>query len=192
MVQFPRRDYEEIYRSRIWAYSDKPDPEFIRALVNVPRGVALDIAGGQGRHALALAALGFDVTLVDAAPAGLHQAGVAAGEKGLSVHLVQADIATYEPVRDAIVICAALFFHIPARKASLKIASRLGQALGSKSLLYLSMPGYTSDTAVFASELIAAAGLKEEWIVKHLVTKKERPRLTVARRNETRALGVKT
>lgn len=192
MVQFPRRDYEEIYRARIWAYGDKPDPEFIRALTNVPRGIALDIAGGQGRHALALAALGFDVTLVDAAPAGLHQAAVAAGEKGLAVHLVQSDLAKYEPVRDAIVICAALFFHIPARKTSLKVAERLGQALKRKGLLYLSMPGYTAETSAFAMELIAAAGLKEEWIVKHLVTRKERPRLPVPRRNETRALGVKS
>lgn len=191
MVQFPRRDYEEIYRARIWAYGDKPDPEFIRALVNVPRGVALDIAGGQGRHALALAALGFDVTLVDSAPAGLHQAGVAAEEKGLSVHLVQADIATYEPVRDVLVVCAGLFFHIPARRTSLKVAKRLGHALPRGGLLYLSLPGYTSETAAFASHLIAAAGLKEKWIVKHLVTKKERPRLSVPRRNETRALGVK-
>jgi len=191
VVQFPRRDYDEIYRGRIWAYGDKPDPDFIRALVTVRRGVALDIAGGQGRHALALAALGFDVTLVDSAPAGLHQAGVAAREGGLSINLVQADLATYEPVRDVTVVCAALFFHIPTRRMSIKIATRLGAALERGGLLYLSIPGYTSETRALATDVMAAAGLKEKWTVKHLVTRKERPRLPVSRRNETRALGLK-
>lgn len=186
-----RRDYGEIYRSRTWAYSDKPDPELIRALAGHPRGRAIDLGGGQGRHALALAALGFDVVLVDSAVEGLHQASDAAAERGLVLHIQHADAAKYQPEKGVQLIVAALFFHIPAHRTSLQIAERIGEALAPRGLFYFSMPGYHKENQAFAEEILDRSGCKTEWIVKHLVTKMERPRLSVPRRNETRALGRK-
>lgn len=183
------RDYEEAYRARLWAYGDKPDPDLIKALVGLPRGKALDLGAGQGRHALALSALGFDVTVVDTSAEGLHQATAAAEERGLPIHVLQGDAAKYEPDDVFRVVVASLFLHIPARRTSLQIAKRIGAALASNGLFYLSFPGYTKETQTLARDLIEAAGCAEEWIVKHLVTRKERPRLQVPRRNETRALG---
>ncbi|HVE75713.1 MAG TPA: methyltransferase domain-containing protein [Actinomycetota bacterium] len=185
------RKYEDIYRERAWAYGDKPDPDLIRALVNVPRDKALDLGGGQGRHALALSALGFDVTLVDNAPTALHQASEAAADKGLPLHTVQAELSAYEPPSGLQVCVAALLFHIPSKKTSLAIAGKIGGALARQGVFYLSMPGYTKESEAFAHELLDAAGCKSEWVMKHLVTKSERPRLPVPRRNETRALGIK-
>lgn len=187
-----QHDYEQIYTSRPWAYGDKPDPELIKALVGVPRGRALDVGGGQGRHAMALAELGFDVTVVDSAPTGLHQVAVAADERGVSIRTVQQDVSKYQPEAGLTVIVAALFFHIPAHKTSLKTAETLGAALATDGLLYISLPGFTPETETFARELIASSGCKEMFVVKHLVTKKERPRLPVPRRNETRALAVRS
>jgi trans-aconitate methyltransferase len=186
-----QRDYQQIYTSRPWAYGDKPDPELIKALVDVPRGKALDLGGGQGRHAMALAELGFDVTVVDSAPAGLHQVSIAADERSLSIRTVQHDASKYEPEGDLAVAVAALFFHIPAHKTSLRVAGSIGSALSSGGLFYLSLPGFSAETQTFVRELIDASGCKEVWVDKHLVTKKERPRLPVPRRNETRALAVK-
>lgn len=185
------RDYTEVYKSKTWAYGDKPDPELIKALVGVRRGRALDLGGGQGRHALALSALGFDVTLVDAIAEGLHQATAIAEERGLPLHTVSADAARYEPEPGFGLVVAGLFFHIPAYKTALKIAERIGNALLPEGLLYLSLPGFNKDNEALARDAILAAGCKQKWVVKHLVTKKERPMLSVARRNETRALGQK-
>ena len=189
MSSFEKRDYADIYRKKTWAYSDKPDPELIKALEGLPRGKAIDLAGGQGRHALALSALGFDVVLVDSVAEGLHQASAAAADRGLSLHTVHADAASYESDPDLALIVAGLFFHIPPRKTSLAIAKRMGEALRRRGLFYFSMPGYSKEQEEFAPELLEAAGCNTEWIVKHLVTRKERPRLHVPRRNEIRALG---
>jgi 2-polyprenyl-3-methyl-5-hydroxy-6-metoxy-1,4-benzoquinol methylase len=186
-----QRDYAEIYRSRSWAYSDKPDPELIRALVGIPRGRAVDLGGGQGRHALALAALGFNVALVDSVAEGLHQASAAADERGLPIEVIQSDAADYAPGGGIDLLVAALLFHLLSRRKSLKIAERVGQSLRPGGMVYVSVPGYTKETVSYLEELIDAAGCQKQWVVKHLVTKKERPRLQVSRRNEARALGRK-
>lgn len=182
------RDYAEIYKQRTWAYGDRPDPELIKALVGVPRGPAADLGGGQGRHALALSALGFDVTLVDSVPEGLHQASAIAEERGLPLHTVHSDAAHFEPENGQRVVVAALFLHIPARRTALKIAERMGGSLAPGGLFYMSFPGFTKVTQELARDLISAAGCQEQWVLKHLVTKKERPVLPVSRRNETRVL----
>ncbi|MDQ4148917.1 MAG: class I SAM-dependent methyltransferase [Actinomycetota bacterium] len=185
------RNYEEIYRGLPWAYGQKPDPELMEAVSGLARGRVVDLGGGQGRHALELAAAGFDVEVVDSARSGLDQLATEAADRGLDVRLTCSDLASYVPPRQVSLVVAALIFHIPPRWLSLQIAERVGGRLENGGLFYLSLPGYKAETAKFARELIASAGCVERWVVKHLVTKKDRPRLPVARRNETRALGVK-
>ena len=55
----------------------------------------LDVACGSGRHAVAAAALGAQVTAVDADPARLKAGRRYAEHKGLSVEWVQADLERY-------------------------------------------------------------------------------------------------
>jgi SAM-dependent methyltransferase len=59
-------------------------------------GAALDVAMGQGRNALALAALGWHVTGVDISEEGVHQARAAAAARGLGIDTVITDLATYD------------------------------------------------------------------------------------------------
>lgn len=186
-----RRDYDEIYRETTWAYSDKPDAELIKALTGEPRGKAVDLGGGQGRHALALTALGYEVTLVDSVAEGLHQAVAAGEERGLQIDVAHSDAAGYVPESDLVLVVAALLFHLPAHRKSLQIASRLGDALRPGGLLYISVPGFNDETKDLVPALLHAAGCRQEWLVNHLVTKEDRPRLQVPRRNEARALGRK-
>lgn len=56
------------------------------------KGRALDLAGGRGRHALWLARLGLDVTLVDVSGVGLELARKAAESAGLEVKTDQVDL----------------------------------------------------------------------------------------------------
>lgn len=184
------RDYDAIYSARPWAYSDKPDEELIRALHGRPRGRALDVAGGQGRHGLALATLGFDVTLIDSSATGLHQAASAAAAQDVHLNLIDTDVASFRDGAGFEVIVAALFFHIPARRRALEIATKLGSWLVPSGLFYFSMPGFDRERRRLAEDILEASGCQGE-IAKRLVTKAERPRLPVPRRNETRVVATK-
>lgn len=53
---------------------------------------ALDVAGGPGRHAIWLAELGYRVTLVDIAEAGLRIAGERAVQHGVELQTIQLDL----------------------------------------------------------------------------------------------------
>lgn len=70
---------------------------FLREIIDggnwqIPRGMALDIACGQGRNALFLAARGFMVTAVDFSSVALEQARRHAGEEARHVFWRQADL----------------------------------------------------------------------------------------------------
>ncbi len=59
-------------------------------------GRALDIATGKGRNALFLAEQGFTVDAIDISEVGLQQAQRHAEKQGLTLNLVQADLASFE------------------------------------------------------------------------------------------------
>lgn len=182
--------YEQLHRESRWAYGERPDAQLAEALAGLAPGRALDLAGGQGRHALFLALQGFDVELVDLSEEALAQAGEAAARLGVPLRTVRSNLAFYEPAGGLQAAVAALAFHVPARHASLAAAARLGDALNSGGLLYLSLPGFTDETQRLARELLEAAVCQGS-VVRHVVTREERPRLPVPRRNETRAVGLR-
>lgn len=184
-------DYDRLYRSRPLAYGQHPDPELIRSLTAITPGRAVDLGGGQGRHAMALARRGFQVELVDSSQAALAQALSRARQEGLSLQTVRAEIGFYQPPAPLSLVVAALSLHLPARHASLRAAQRLGEALEMDGLFYLSVPGFNGQTQEMVSEILAAAGCRESWVINRLVTRQERPRLAIPRRNETRALGTR-
>lgn len=70
-----------------------PEPFVTEALAQLPRaGRALDVAGGLGRHALALAAHGLQATLLDISPRGLERAHARAAERGLALETLALDL----------------------------------------------------------------------------------------------------
>ena len=52
----------------------------------------LDIGAGQGRNAIPLAQLGFDVTALDISEKGLNQIREEAFRQGLEIHLIEGDL----------------------------------------------------------------------------------------------------
>ena len=69
-----------------------PEPFLVRTAATLPAGPVLDVAAGNGRNALWLAALGRAVTALDIAPAAIARLQAAAGERQLSVATRQADL----------------------------------------------------------------------------------------------------
>jgi SAM-dependent methyltransferase len=128
----------------------KPDPFFLSAYESFvqplfPRaGVALDLAGGLGRHALWLATRNWRVTVVDVSSVAIGKLSQAADQRTLTLNLFVADAAEHEfgfAGFDLIV----LFYHFdrglfpkivsalsPGGIVICKMAVRWGSGIGAK------------------------------------------------------------
>ena len=80
---------------RLWS----PDPNATVAEILGPlqHGSALDVGAGEGRHAVWLAARGWDVTAVDFSRVGIDRGRRAAQARGVDVDWVVADARTWAP-----------------------------------------------------------------------------------------------
>jgi len=87
-----RARWEEKYSARGATPAGHPSPFVRDNLSSLPPGRALDLASGDGRHALLLAAHGYRVEAIDIAAAGLRRAVAAARASGLTITAIQADL----------------------------------------------------------------------------------------------------
>lgn len=107
----------------------EPDPFFIFAYEQFVKpsfptaGVALDLAGGVGRHALWLASRSWQVTLVDLSDVAIEKLRRTALDLNLNLELLVGDASEYqfEPARFDLIV---LFYHLD-RSLFLKIVSAL-------------------------------------------------------------------
>jgi len=88
-----RRDWET--RQRTSGPPRAPEPSVIEWLELLPRGLALDVAAGTGRHSVALARAGFKVLAIDYAEAALRTLQSIARAEQLSVWPLAADLADF-------------------------------------------------------------------------------------------------
>jgi SAM-dependent methyltransferase len=90
-----RDTWNEIYRSSR-GFSHEPNRLLAGAIEGVRPGTALDLAMGQGRNALFLAARGWKVTGVDFSDEGIRIARAAAAEKNLTLEALNVDFDTWD------------------------------------------------------------------------------------------------
>lgn len=69
-----------------------PEPFFDELLALLPRGLALDVAAGTGRHSLAMARAGMKVVAIDHSAVALETLGRAACAAGLCVWPIAAEL----------------------------------------------------------------------------------------------------
>ena len=72
-----------------------PEPSVIEWLGLLPRGLALDVAAGGGRHSLLLARAGFNVVAIDYAEAAMRTLQSIARAEKLSVSPLAADLSSF-------------------------------------------------------------------------------------------------
>jgi SAM-dependent methyltransferase len=110
-----------------------PSPFVIAALARLgtpsPPAPALDLACGRGRHALVLAAAGYDVVAVDWALPALATLRQAATARGLQVHAVAADVTAWPLPRARFALVLATNFLERALFPALRAAVAPGGAL---------------------------------------------------------------
>lgn len=101
-----RLRWEEKFRAGVHRERG-PDPVLLKALAFAPpRGRALDVACGRGRHAIALAHRCYRVDAVDISHEGLASARARAGI--LPVRWIEADLDGWEPERGAYAVIACV------------------------------------------------------------------------------------
>ncbi len=106
--------WDERYRGDDYAYGVEPN-DFLHAEVGlIPKGPVLCLAEGEGRNAVFLASLGYQVTAVDFSTEGLRKAERLATNRGVALTLIEADLATFELGEDAWSGIVSIFAHTPA------------------------------------------------------------------------------
>jgi SAM-dependent methyltransferase len=101
------RRWDRRYAARPQGRSAAPDPFVLEFLPRLPRGRALDLAAGEGRHALLLARSGFRVDALDVSFVGLSRLLAAARDERLEVRCAVADLERWTPplgAFDAVVV----------------------------------------------------------------------------------------
>jgi len=89
-----RRDWER--RQLASAGPRAPEPSVVEMLDLLPRGLALDVAAGTGRHSLLLARAGFRVVAIDYAEVALRMLQSIARSEKLSISPLVADLSTFQ------------------------------------------------------------------------------------------------
>ena len=87
-----RHSWESRYGERPAEPARAPSSFLVEHLAHLPRGRALDVACGDGRHALYLARHGWTVDAVDFSRAALERLLAAARREALAVSAIQADL----------------------------------------------------------------------------------------------------
>ena len=97
-----------------FAYGDAPHVSVCEQFCTPGSGRVLCLAEGQGRNAVHLASLGYEVTALDFSEVGLQRAQELAARHGVSIQTLQADLSTYAFEPEAWDGIVSIFGHLPA------------------------------------------------------------------------------
>ena len=106
--------WDERFDTEDYVYGRKPNNFLTEQANKIPKGRVLSLAEGEGRNAVYLAGLGYEVTALDASKVGLKKTQKLAKESGVRVHTLHTDIAHYviEPQSWQGII--AIYCHLPS------------------------------------------------------------------------------
>lgn len=131
--------YKEIWRSIIPDILTQRETDFMISYFKLQPGMkVLDLMCGYGRHALALARNGIEVTAVDNLASYIQEIRATAERESLPINVVQADILNFVPQGKydlAIIMGNSLNFY--NAEDSLKILNQISGALVAKSSLLI-------------------------------------------------------
>ncbi len=120
--------WDERYDTHEYVYGTEPNDFLASVADRIPAGRVLSIGEGEGRNAVFLASLGYEVTAVDASAVGLRKVERLAWERGLPVTTVHADLADFAIEPDAWDGIVSIFCHLP-RALRLDVHRRVSQGL---------------------------------------------------------------
>jgi len=96
-----------------YAYGTEPNGFLVSVADRIPGGNVLCLAEGEGRNAVYLAGLGYDVTAVDTSSVGLVKAEALAHDRGVTIETVNADLEEYEIEPGVWQGIVSIYCHLP-------------------------------------------------------------------------------
>ena len=106
--------WDQRYGEPGFAYGTRPNDFLAEQAHHIPPGGRVcELAAGEGRNAVHLAELGYDVTAVDSSSVGLEKARILARERGVSIRTVHADLADFDLGSEACDGIVSIFAHVP-------------------------------------------------------------------------------
>ena len=115
-----------------------PVRQILRSAVNnIQRGKVLDLGCGQGRDALAIARLGYEVTGIDISAIGIAQMIRDAKEENLSVNGIVSDIYEYsiDSSFDIVLLDSILHFYKREREREIEFVKRVMNEMRNRTIL---------------------------------------------------------
>ena len=108
-------NWDERYSEPGYTYGTEPNDFLVSVAETIkPGGRILCLAEGEGRNAVYLASLGYEVIGVDGSEVGLRKAQALAAERGVTIATIHANLGTFEigPEQwDGIIAC---YCHVPS------------------------------------------------------------------------------
>ena len=104
--------WDERYRAKPEIWSGNPNAVLVAEAADLQPGTALDAGAGEGGDAFWLASRGWKVTAADISGVAIERAAKRAGERGLAISWLQADLAK-TPAPGSYDLVTAHFLHVP-------------------------------------------------------------------------------
>lgn len=107
-------NWDERYSEPGYSYGMAPNEFLVSVVDRIPKGKILSLAEGEGRNAVYLASLGYEVTGVDGSEVGLRKAVELAIDRGVNITTIQADLSRFAIETeqwDGIIAC---YCHVPS------------------------------------------------------------------------------
>lgn len=129
-----REDWDQRYAEAEALWTLLPNRFLVDEVSSLPPGRALDLACGEGRNAIWLATLGWDVTGVDFSSVAIEKARARADRDNLGAAFHCADLLEYEPEVGAYDLVLVFYLQVPAAER-LIVLERAGVALAPGGIL---------------------------------------------------------
>lgn len=118
-------EWDARYAGKDPVWSLEPNAWVAQTLAHLEPGAAVDLGAGEGRNALWLASLGWEVTAVDYSAVGLATGAGRAADLGLDVNWVKADATTWVSP-DLVDLVLVSYLQLPAADLSRAIGAAAG------------------------------------------------------------------
>lgn len=121
-----REDWDRRYAERELLWSASPNRFLVAEADGLAPGRALDLACGEGRNAIWLAELGWQVTAVDFSEVAIAKARERAARDGVDVDFLCADLLDFEPQPETYDLVLVLYVQLPAGERRLVLRRAAG------------------------------------------------------------------
>lgn len=105
--------WDQRYSAEEYIYGKQPNDFLLSVIDQIPKGRVLCLAEGEGRNSVFLAEQGCDVLAVDSSSVGLAKAKKLAGERGVEIRTVHADLADFDISAEYWDAIVSIFCHVP-------------------------------------------------------------------------------